>query len=123
MKALIILLLLATVAWGEDIDWTKFKDGDFICVDSVQGYIPCYVDSAKAIEIAKTTTQLCCNGTIEQCQYLPWYPLCDLPKTEKGHCPHCGTKGDPMDVVRFSTGNYSYKVFFCPNGHIFNEKD
>ena len=89
MKALAILLLLVTVAWGGE--WITNADCNYKI----------------------------CTGDKCECINLP----IPASKVEKGHCPHCGAKGDPMSNVSFSAEKGTYTVYFCPNGHIFNEKD
>ena len=48
---------------------------------------------------------------------------------EKGHCPHCGAKFTLEGLELYwpsGSAKYSAKVgyvYFCPNGHVFWEKD
>jgi hypothetical protein len=104
MKPLIILLLLASVAWSGESTWIDKSDcphgsicagNDCTCLDN------------PVINVYPKKTEI------------------KLP--QKGHCPHCGVRGMKWgEILKGSEYMFHREgalLFLCPNGHMFWEKD
>ena len=106
MKALAIVLLLVSVAWGGDYADTPHCSNSLGDCEppEITSVTPCITVCVDWAELDKTTCEC---------------------KVKKGHCPHCGAKGvdDGMGLQVIQGTKVMWTMHRCPNGHIFWEKE
>ena len=111
MKALIIVLLLAGLAWAND-DWRTCPHG---AVCDGNGKCSCLYNAS--LTIGKTCMTSCVDWTIldeTTCECI----------VKKGHCPYCGAKAieDTHGLQVIKGNEVLWTIRRCPAGHLFWEK-
>lgn len=107
---LLIFLALAGMAWGGD-DWRTCPYG---AVCDGNGECSCLYNAN--LTIKKSCMISCANWAIlneTTCECI----------VKKGHCPHCGALSQCFSGETKPYYLMDRTICFCPNGHLFWEKD
>jgi len=111
MKSIIIVLLLASVAWG----------GNCTMIESEKGFA--YVCSRDFPDEEVTILYPSCSTSCAD-----WTVLDEITCkciVKKGHCPYCGAKAieDTHGLQVIKGNEVLWTIRRCPAGHLFWEKD